>query len=234
MAEWRQRIADELQRSAEARFVAVYTCPPGDAGRSSGACAGDAMAEVVDAIHARFVAFNERGRGRAGMDVSGEFGCAAHAPLIDTAYRSIAGSLERELLAPRAIEGIVVAHMTTPGGDHVGWIALGSNIVAPHALDLYGASIGELAQRAAATLSAAFALAQACGYRPPMTQTLAPLTPREREIAWLVASGLSDINIASRLSLSEETIGAHLRHIYRKLEIHSRVELAARLGALDP
>lgn len=76
-------------------------------------------------------------------------------------------------------------------------------------------------------------LARTCGYRPPMTQILAPLTPREREIAWLVASGLSDINIASRLSLSEETIGAHLRHIYRKLEIHSRVDLAARLGALD-
>jgi DNA-binding CsgD family transcriptional regulator len=39
---------------------------------------------------------------------------------------------------------------------------------------------------------------------------------------------LSDLNIAAHLSLKEVTVGSHLRRIYRRLGVHSRVELAAR------
>lgn len=52
------------------------------------------------------------------------------------------------------------------------------------------------------------------------------LTPREREILDLLARGYRNREIAQMLSVSTSTIKAHLRHIYRKLHIRSRVEAA--------
>jgi transcriptional regulator of acetoin/glycerol metabolism/DNA-binding CsgD family transcriptional regulator len=51
------------------------------------------------------------------------------------------------------------------------------------------------------------------------------LTESERSVADLVAGGLTNREAATRLFLSHHTIDAHLRHIYRKLGIRSRVEL---------
>lgn len=55
------------------------------------------------------------------------------------------------------------------------------------------------------------------------------LTPREREVATLVADGRSNKEVAGALFLSEKTVEHHLSRIYAKLEIRSRVELANRL-----
>jgi DNA-binding CsgD family transcriptional regulator len=51
------------------------------------------------------------------------------------------------------------------------------------------------------------------------------LTPSERRIATLAASGLTNIAVATRLSISPKTVEAHLTHIYGKLGIHTRAEL---------
>jgi DNA-binding CsgD family transcriptional regulator/tetratricopeptide (TPR) repeat protein len=56
-----------------------------------------------------------------------------------------------------------------------------------------------------------------------------PLTGREREIADLVAAGHTNREIAEQLVLSTRTIEAHLRNIYAKLDVRSRVELATAL-----
>jgi DNA-binding CsgD family transcriptional regulator len=53
------------------------------------------------------------------------------------------------------------------------------------------------------------------------------LTPREREVAELVAAGLSNRQIAERLVISERTAEAHLEHIRAKLECRSRAQVAA-------
>jgi DNA-binding NarL/FixJ family response regulator len=55
-----------------------------------------------------------------------------------------------------------------------------------------------------------------------------PLTTREREIADLVASGRTNREVAEQLVLSTRTVEAHLRTIYAKLNVRSRVELALR------
>ncbi len=51
------------------------------------------------------------------------------------------------------------------------------------------------------------------------------LTPREREIAELVAAGKRNSEIAEELVLSERTVANHLRHIYEKLDVRNRAEL---------
>jgi DNA-binding CsgD family transcriptional regulator/tetratricopeptide (TPR) repeat protein len=55
------------------------------------------------------------------------------------------------------------------------------------------------------------------------------LTRREREVADLVASGLSNKQIATRLFISKRTVDAHVDHIFGKLEISSRVQLTVWL-----
>jgi DNA-binding CsgD family transcriptional regulator len=52
------------------------------------------------------------------------------------------------------------------------------------------------------------------------------LTNTERRVADLVAEGLTNREIAKRMFLSRHTIDFHLRHIYLKLHINSRVQLA--------
>lgn len=52
------------------------------------------------------------------------------------------------------------------------------------------------------------------------------LTPAERRVADLVARGLSNAAVASELFLSEHTVASHLKHIYVKLGLPSRVALA--------
>jgi DNA-binding CsgD family transcriptional regulator len=51
------------------------------------------------------------------------------------------------------------------------------------------------------------------------------LTPREREIVMLILKGHSSVSIAMVLSLSPDTVKAHRRHIYAKLNISSQAEL---------
>lgn len=53
------------------------------------------------------------------------------------------------------------------------------------------------------------------------------LSPREREVALLLRSDGRARDIAERLFVSETTINSHIRNIYRKCDIHSRVELVS-------
>lgn len=59
----------------------------------------------------------------------------------------------------------------------------------------------------------------------------ADLTPREREIAALIDQGLSNKEIASRLSIAVRTVKNHVHHILEKLNVHRRGEATARLRA---
>jgi two-component system response regulator NreC len=54
-----------------------------------------------------------------------------------------------------------------------------------------------------------------------------PLTPRENEILALIAQGLTNSDIAERLTLSLNTVKTHRFHIYRKLELNDRASLVS-------
>ncbi len=59
--------------------------------------------------------------------------------------------------------------------------------------------------------------------------TIDELTPQELQIALLLAAGRTTREAAATLFLSPKTIEYHLRHVYQKLDIHSREELARAL-----
>lgn len=54
------------------------------------------------------------------------------------------------------------------------------------------------------------------------------LTPREKEILTKLTEGDSVKMIAKSLFLSELTVGNHIRHIYKKLQVHSRGEAVSK------
>lgn len=62
------------------------------------------------------------------------------------------------------------------------------------------------------------------------------LSKREQEILTLVSQGLSNKEIADQLSLSRYTIESHVKHIYRKLSVSTRImaiDAARALGIID-
>jgi len=53
------------------------------------------------------------------------------------------------------------------------------------------------------------------------------LTPREREILQLLADGMSNADVATKLFISQETVKSHVRHILAKLEADTRTQAVA-------
>ena len=57
------------------------------------------------------------------------------------------------------------------------------------------------------------------------------LTPQERNVARLVATGLTNREIAGRLFVTTNTVETHLRHIFQKLGVTSRTQLAVAVAS---
>jgi DNA-binding NarL/FixJ family response regulator len=67
------------------------------------------------------------------------------------------------------------------------------------------------------------------GARATGTEGMAALSAREREIAELVAEGLTNREIGARLFLSEKTIETHMTRVFQKLGLRSRAQVAAEV-----
>src|SRR5205085_9424715 len=60
----------------------------------------------------------------------------------------------------------------------------------------------------------------------PQQPSESKLSVREREVAALLAAGLANKQVASRLNIAERTVDAHVEHIRSKLQVHSRAQIA--------
>ena len=67
----------------------------------------------------------------------------------------------------------------------------------------------------------------ACSGNPPLTHS-------EERVARLVVHGYTNREIAARLFLSHHTVDTHLRHVYQKLQVRSRVALTRLILRLEP
>ena len=107
----------------------------------------------------------------------------------------------------------------------------------PMARLLYEALLREIAPDYVRQLLAAFPSAEpeqaeATSSQVPETDLIEPLSERELEVLELIAQGLTNREIASRLFLSLNTVKAHTRNLYGKLGIHSRTQAVAKAQAL--
>ena len=86
-------------------------------------------------------------------------------------------------------------------------------------------------------LLAAFPAIEPTKSNPPLSQDndfilIEPLSERELEVLELIAKGLTNADIATRLVLSPHTIKVHTRNIYEKLNVHKRTQAVARARGL--
>lgn len=94
------------------------------------------------------------------------------------------------------------------------------------ALEIFDA----LGAAAAAAQTAVELRATGATSQPRGASRMTRLTPQERQIATMLAGGMSTRETASALFLSPKTVEYHLRHVYTKLDVHSRSELAVILA----
>ncbi len=67
---------------------------------------------------------------------------------------------------------------------------------------------------------------------PASPQLLDKLSPREREILLLISKGQSNKQIARELDIAETTVKIHVQHIFKKLDLSSRVQVAVLATSL--
>lgn len=91
-------------------------------------------------------------------------------------------------------------------------VALGADVVPPA---LTGTLLSHIAQQASAVR------------RMPGVAEAVRMTKREREIMNLIAEGMSNKEIAQRLSIATYTVKSHVHNILEKLALHSRLQIAA-------
>lgn len=226
---WRARLAEALCRAVGGLFASVVTCPPGNwlvIDHDTWPARFDALITRIDN---EFVPRIDRaGEGwRFALEHFGK----VYAPLEVAHTRWLAQRLHREVLAPEGVDGYLVAFCLDGDGLILGFFVVAARVSSDELLRRHRGHLEALADRAGRTLETALSLARACGLvLPAATKALAPLTQREREVARLVADGLSDLNVAARLDVSEATVGVHLRRVFAKLGIHSRQELVQHVG----
>ena len=68
--------------------------------------------------------------------------------------------------------------------------------------------------------------------RPAGATSNVTLSPREKEIARMIAQGHPNKIIAGVLDISSWTVGTHVRHLFAKLQVTSRAQMVAKLSAL--
>ncbi|MGI5289870.1 LuxR C-terminal-related transcriptional regulator [Nonomuraea polychroma] len=124
------------------------------------------------------------------------------------------------------------------GGPLFGYLSAFHDTAVAVARERLGEQAFDAAFHKGAELSPTEALAYAMGRTAPRAKqprdNSSPLTKREREIAALVAQGMSNKEIASSLVIAQRTAEAHVEHILSKLGFTSRTQIATWVAGQDP
>jgi DNA-binding NarL/FixJ family response regulator len=238
--DWRRDLACAVSDAARAEFVSIMTCPPDDWSRFHFTTYPDDRASLVTQIDRDFKPRIEAvGEGwQQAVRAHGR----VYTPLEVVSARPLAEELRDVVIRPADIDGYVVAFLLDRAEHLVGMVALGARCDGRELLSRIIDPLHETIQLAGSTLGGALDLARACGAPPPALDPSLPrstsplrtaLSSRELEVASLVTEGLSNLTIGARLGIAETTVAVHLRRIFGKLGVRSRVQLAMRCRDAD-
>jgi DNA-binding CsgD family transcriptional regulator len=236
--DWRQDLARAIREATGAEFASVLTCPPGDWNELQAGTFPGPYGALIERINREF---------RPRIDEAGEdwrFAIRKHGRVytpVETALnRPLAEDLRDSVLKPADVDGYMVAFLVDRAGAMLGLVAIGARCERGELVERAFREVDQTVRLAADTLSGALALSGACKARavltpaearaagPPQRDALVALSSREREIAALVAEGYRNVNIGAHLDIGDATVATHLRRIFKKLGVSSRVELATR------
>lgn len=202
------------------------------------ACAGQTTPARAHAVHAAQMA---RRAGMSAVEL-----CALHTAVRfgDRSNAARLGELARQLNTPLAEACAAHARgLAARNGDLLD--AAAAEFAAMPALALAADAAAQAAREHARaghhgkeleSSSRAHWLASQGGVRTPAVDAAAqplPITDREREIAMLVATGLSNRRVADRLSVSVRTVDGHLYRIFAKLGIERRDQLVHLMSGAE-
>ena len=211
--DWQQGLADGLEVAIRPDVAGVFLCPLGNVLDASVAMAPRRYTPLgqclVDEIFPRWLRDGVmRPHGRHATETE--------------RLREQGRAIRSEFLEPAGFQHLALEFLRTEDGEIAGWVTLFSRSPAQSAQS--EALLRDVWQRAQEAVRASLAIAVALGVRLPKLSPMG-LSDRERQIAELAASGLTDLNIARRLDISEGTVGRHLHNIFGKLGVRSRHQL---------
>jgi DNA-binding CsgD family transcriptional regulator len=217
---WPAELAEALRACVEPDAVGVFLCPLGNVLKATAAVAPQCHDHIGRELVQRLLPELYR----SGLETPWDLFSRT-----DGQWRPAARLLQRRLLEPAGFCCAIGRFIRSRGGMVAGWVVIFSRSGTSERIAELESALGGVCGAAQQTLRRAIGLASSVGAGFPLT-TPSPLSEREREIAGLAAGGLSDLNIAQQVGISEGTVGRHLHNIYRKLGIGSRLELAELLG----
>jgi predicted ATPase/DNA-binding CsgD family transcriptional regulator len=150
---------------------------------------------------------------------------AGDATILGVALSTFAGlTLERYPQRALRLAGAATALRSRIGGAYPPPTAAELDAIRERGADLLGPTEAEGEWSAGQSLDAAACVALIEGRRPPHEP--GTLTVRQREVAGLVAEGMTNAQIAARLHLAERTVENHVFNALSTLGLHNRVQLA--------
>jgi predicted ATPase/DNA-binding SARP family transcriptional activator/DNA-binding CsgD family transcriptional regulator len=178
-----------------------------------------------------------------GLGFATEVGDMANAAYCLEGLAGVAGARDEPERGARLF-GAAEALLETVGGAR--YVHAQDRVSYEHAVEVLRSELGEEAFGAAWAEGRAMTLEQAIEHAlsteagPPTRKAPIPeesktvggqrptvLTPREREVAMLVAQEMPNGRIAQELAISEPTVAGHVHKILKKLNLRSRIQIAA-------
>jgi DNA-binding CsgD family transcriptional regulator len=162
-----------------------------------------------------------------------------HACDVADRLTALADSIDGDLVSARADHARALAHDDRGGLEKVSVVFehLGADLLAAEAAADAAVACRQSGRRREATANeqrASNLVARCEGAATPALQPVdmrARLTTAEREAALLAAAGRSNKEMSQGLFISVRTVECHLQHVYDKLGVSGRSELAKALGA---
>ena len=175
---WRERLVREVRRASGARFVLIATCPPDIPVEAQITVAPRALGRVARRIQDDFLPRIEQAG--SGVAVARRTRSQSYAPLLETRHIAIAAQVQREVLSPEGIEGMLNAFLASDAGTALGWISLGTTTPSREALRAHGEPLSAVAREAARTLTNAIDLAARVRRTPLRDRSSARVVDRAR------------------------------------------------------